>query len=120
MQQQKKVEKIRDKKQNLVVPEILVVVVNRGQGDNVREFLKNRGINILSSSFGEGTANTYLQNLLGLSVEKEIVFAVINMENKNEFLDDMEKEILLPKKNMGIAFTIPLKSITKNSLNKVK
>lgn len=100
--------------------EILVVIVNRGQGDEIRSFLKKWGVNILSSSFGEGTANSTLQSILGLSIEKEVVFSFINIENKDELLDELEKNILLLKKNMGIAFTIPLKSITKNSLNKVE
>ena len=103
------------KKMNPIL-QMLVVIVNRGKGDDVTAFLKQSGINSRICSFGEGTATSSLQNILGLSNnEKEIISCIIPIENSTKFLDKLEEEFLTVEKYAGIAFTIPLKSITKGS-----
>ena len=96
--------------------ELLVVIVNRGKGDEVAKFLKQKGNASKISSYGFGTADSALQQLLGLNKEKEIVFCVIPLKNSDKLLDSLEETFLKTEKYAGICFTIPIKSITKDSL----
>ncbi|MBQ3048210.1 MAG: hypothetical protein IJD48_04280 [Clostridia bacterium] len=100
--------------------QLLVVIVNRGKGDEVSEFLKQNGIKYRICSFGDGTAPSTFQNILGLyNKEKEIVTSIIPIENSIDLLDRLETEFLTIEKYSGIAFTIPLKSITMESMEKL-
>ena len=99
--------------------EMLFVIVKRGNGDKVSKFLKEKGISKISS-YAYGTADSTLQSLLGLvDKEKEIVFSIIPVLNSDELLDELEKKFLKIEKYSGIAFTIPLKTIVKNSMQKL-
>ena len=99
---------------------MLVVIVTRGKGDEVVTYLKSHGVFAKVSSFGEGTADSTLQSMLGLyNKEKEIIFSVIPLKNSDQFMDELEEKILKQQKHGGIAFTIPLKSITKNSMQAI-
>jgi len=111
------------KKPELKAPiyQLLVVIVNRGKGSEVTDFLKSLKVEINIVGFGSGTAPSGLANLLGLySKEKEIVFAVIKLKNSDKILDGLEDKILFQEKNAGIAFTIPLKSMTNQTINIIK
>ena len=100
--------------------QMLVVIVNRGKGDEVVAHLKSHGIMPKVTSYGEGTADSTLQSMLGLyNKEKEIVFSVIPIKDSDKFMDELEEKILKQQKHGGIAFTIPLKSITRNSMQEL-
>ena len=112
---------VRKSKKGAALPPILqmlVVIVERDRGSEVSDYLKTHGISSRVISFGQGTANSALQSVLGLyNKEKEIVYSVIPIEKSDSFLDDLEEKLYLKdKQHGGIAFTIPLKSITKNSM----
>ena len=68
-------------------------------------------------SFGEGTAPSNIAGLLGFSQEKEVIFTVVNLKDSTKILDLLDSIFLSTEKYSGIAFTIPLKSITNNSLD---
>lgn len=118
---QKFEEKINQRKQekNLLPPmfEMLVVVVNRGRGQVLLNYLKSIDININIVSFGEGTAPSSIASLLGFSQEKEVIFSVVSLKDSEKVLDLLDSIFLSTEKYFGIAFTIPLKSITYNSLD---
>lgn len=118
---QKFEEKINQRKQekSLLPPmfEMLVVVVNRGRGQVLLNYLKSIDININIVSFGEGTAPSNIAGLLGFSQEKEVIFSVVNLKDSEKVLDLLDSIFLSTEKYFGIAFTIPLKSITNNALD---
>ena len=71
-------------------------------------------------SFGSGTATSAIADLFGLdNREKEVVFAVIKHDDSNLILDSLEEKFLTVEKYAGIAMTIPLKSITNQSLEQI-
>jgi len=116
----KSVKNLKRKKAVKPMFQMLVVIVNRGKGDEVNEFLKQSGVKYRICSFGDGTAPSTFQNILGLyNSEKEIITSVIPIENSIKFLDKLESEFLTVEKYSGIAFTIPLKSITMESMEKL-
>ena len=100
--------------------QMLIIIVNRGKGEKVNEFLKQSGVKYRILSYGDGTAPTTFQHILGLyNSEKEIVASIIPIENSSKFLDKLESEFLTIEKYSGIAFTVPLKSITMESMQKL-
>lgn len=107
------------KKQNVYPPmlELLVVVTNRGYGEEVTEFLEKLDVNLSIVSFGSGTAPSSLADIFGLyNKEKEMIFAVIQLDESERILDKLEGKFLLDEKYAAIAFTIPLKSSTKQTM----
>lgn len=98
--------------------EMLVVVVNRGRGQAVLNYLKSIEVNINIVSFGEGTAPSNIASLLGYNQEKEVIFSVVNLKDSEKVLDLLDSIFLSTEKSAGIAFTIPLKSMTSYSLEK--
>ena len=112
----------QNKKNKLPAPilQMMVVIVTRGKGDSVRNFLKEKNVQNFVSSFGRGTADSTLQNLLGFDQkEKDVIFSIIPVENSEVLLDELEEKFLKLQKYAGIAFTVPLKSITKDSMENV-
>lgn len=101
--------------------EMLTIIVNRGKGEEVIEFLKSQNIHFNVATFGLGTAPSGIANLLSLyNQEKEVVFAIIKLKDSNALLDALEKNILNNEKFRGFAFTIPLKSMTNDAIEKFK
>ena len=121
--QVKKVSRAIKRTKNNVLPpilQLLTIIVKRGTGDEVNSYLKSIGIKAKMTSYGSGTADSSLQSLLGLyNKEKELIFAVIPVENSEVLLDELEGRFLNKEDYEGIAFTIPLKSIVKNSVQSI-
>lgn len=110
------------KKQSLHPPvlELLVIVTNRGSGEEITDFLQKLDVKLNIVSFGTGTAPSSLANLFGLyNKEKEMVFAVINLDESERILDMLEAKFLFDEKYAAIAFTIPLKSVTNHALEQL-
>ena len=108
------------KKQSLHPPilELLVVVTNRGLGQEVADFLEKIDVDLSIVSFGSGTAPSSLANLFGLyNKEKEMIFSVIQLDESERILDMLEAKFLFDAKYAAIAFTIPLKSATNHSVS---
>ena len=96
--------------------EMLFIIVNRGRGQAVLNYLKSIDVSVNIVSFGEGTAPSNIASLLGYSQEKEIIFSVVNVKDSEKILDLLDSIFLSTEKSAGIAFTIPLKSMTSFSL----
>ena len=119
----KKISKtLKQNKKSSIPPllEVIVVVVKRGRGDEVSNYLKTIGIKGKMIGYGYGTADNALQSILGLyNKEKELVYALIPIAHSNELLDELESQFLKKDKYAGIIFTIPLKSIAKGALDSI-
>lgn len=99
--------------------EMLTVIVNRGKGEEVIEFLKQQKVNFNIATFGLGTAPSGIANMFSLyNKEKEVVFAVIKFKDSNQILDLLEENILYNEKFRGFAFTLPLKSMTNKAVER--
>ena len=99
--------------------EMLTIIVNRGKGEDVIEFLESQKVNFNIATFGLGTAPSGIANLLSLyNQEKEVVFCIIKLKDSKQILDLLEEKILFNEKFRGLAFTIPLKSMTNKAVAK--
>lgn len=99
------------KKRNLAPKklQLLITVVNRKKAEFYADFLQEFEVNMQLSFAAEGTANTEMLNLLGLSdSEKSVIFSVIKEERADEALAALEEKFTRIKNGKGIAFTVPM------------
>ena len=99
------------KKRNLAPKklQLLITVDNRKKAEFYADFLQEFEVNMQLSFAAEGTANTEMLNLLGLSdSEKSVIFSVIKEERADEALAALEEKFTRIKNGKGIAFTVPM------------
>ena len=99
------------KKRNLAPKklQLLITVVNRKKAEFYADFLQEFEVNMQLSFAAEGTANTEMLNLLGLSdSEKSVIFSIIKEERASEALAALEEKFARIKNGKGIAFTVPM------------
>ena len=102
------------KKKNLAPKklQLLVTVVNRKKAEFYADFLQEFEVNMQLSFAAEGTANTEMLNLLGLSdSEKSVIFSIIKEDRAKEALTALEEKFTSIKNGKGIAFTIPMTDV---------
>ncbi len=102
------------KKKNLAPKklQLLVTVVNRKKAEFYADFLQEFEVNMQLSFAAEGTANTEMLNLLGLSEsEKSVIFSIIKEEKAPAALAALEEKFASIKNGKGIAYTIPMTGI---------
>jgi hypothetical protein len=89
--------------------QLLVTVVNRKKAEFYADFLQEFEVNMQLSLAAQGTANTEMLNLLGLSEsEKSVIFSIIKEEKAPQALSALEEKFSTIKNGKGIAFTIPM------------
>ena len=89
--------------------QLLVTVVNRKKAEFYADFLQEFEVNMQLSLAAEGTANTEMLNLLGLSdSEKSVIFSIIKEEKAPAALAALEEKFATIKNGKGIAYTIPM------------
>lgn len=89
--------------------ELVCIIANYGLGKKIEKFAKCQGAKYSSCTYGMGSANNGLMNLMGLSdVRKEIVYIIINSEKAETFLENLDNKFKFYKPNHGIAFTISI------------
>ncbi len=99
------------KKKNLAPKklQLLVTVVNRKKAEFYADFLQEFEVNMQLSFAAEGTANTEMLNLIGLSEsEKSVIFSIIKEEKASQALAALEEKFTSIKNGKGIAFTVPM------------
>lgn len=99
---------------------LVVVIVNRGKGQRISEFLADAGIKFDLLALGKGTADKKFLSYFGLGeTEKEILFCTMSSELSQTILSKLNDETYLGKPGKGIAFSIPINSVVDAAL-KVK
>ena len=102
------------KKKNLAPKklQLLVTVVNRKKAEFYADFLQEFEVNMQLSFAADGTANTEMLNLLGLSdSEKSVIFSIIKEEMAPKALEALEDKFTSIKNGKGIAFTVPMTGV---------
>lgn len=87
----------------------MVVVTNRGKGEELSGFLQQYGITFNLLTLGRGTADKKLLLYLGLGeTEKDIMYSTLPRKLTPAVLNRLSVEWNLNKANRGIAFSIPI------------
>ena len=101
------------------VAEMLVVIVSRGKSKKVIEILQEENVDLQILSMGSGTAASNVGDMFNLdSLEREVLFAIINIKNKKA-INDKLKEMFDEGKTTGIAFSVPIKSATSDLVERL-
>lgn len=92
--------------------ELLVFIVNGGEGSKIVHLAEETGINGGTVFLGEGTVRKGLLRSLGLdSVKREIILLIGARNKVRETLHYVTEKKQLEKKNKGIGFTVPLNQV---------
>lgn len=88
------------------------VIVNRGQSDGIIKIFKNTKSSFQLIQFGEGTSKNQFKTILGAEeTDKDILYSIV----REDIVPDIKREIdaffATSKRNIGIAYTISLKSL---------
>ena len=91
----------------------IVVIVDRGKGDEVVEAAKKGGARGATIVHGRGSGINETQKLFAMDIEpeKEIVFIITRKDTKNSIVDAINQDIELEKPGKGILFVQDLEEV---------
>lgn len=88
---------------------MIMVVVDRGKGNEVAEFGHENNVDYALLAYGRGTLRGEMLNLLGLgTVDKDVVVSIIPRKDVKTHLAGLSGLLKLKKPGKGIAFSISL------------
>lgn len=93
----------------------LTLIAGRRQKDALLAALSESGVKLANTMYGKGTVKaSYLQNVLGLIPEenKVIITGLVLKEKSCAILDMLAEKFDFNKPNTGIAFTIPIETLS--------
>ncbi len=93
--------------------EIMIVIVNRGEGENVIDLLENNHINNIVRFQGKGTAESEMADIFGFGVvERDIIACLIDEERSKALVELVYTDLHLNVEHSGLVFTIEPSSAT--------
>lgn len=88
---------------------LLVTVVNRERAELYAALLQSFEINFQLTTAAQGTANTEMLRMLGLTEsDKAVIFSVVREDRATAALRFLEEKFATIKNGKGIAYTVPL------------
>lgn len=89
---------------------VIVIIVEHKKASKVLKRLN--GLNMINVLHGQGTADSELMDIFGLSSsDKDIILATVTEEDKEAVLTKLKEKLKFETKH-GIAFTIPIKYLS--------
>lgn len=99
----------------------IITIVERGKGDRVAQFLESEQIPIMLVTHGHGTASSKMMDYLGLDEpEKDILVGMATGTRSTDVLAQLNHLIKFCHPGHGIAFTLPLSSISKAAASRIQ
>ena len=90
---------------------LLFTVVNRNKAEFYVDVLQKFEINMQLVLAANGTADTKIKSLLGLTdTEKSVIISVIKRDKCRAALAELEEKFKTVKGGKGIAYTVPMTS----------
>ena len=90
---------------------LLFTIVNRNKAEFYTDVLQKFEINMQTVIAANGTANTNVQSLLGLTdLSKSVIISVIRRDKCKAALLELEEKFRTVKGGKGIAYTVPMTS----------
>lgn len=98
---------------------LLITIAEKSKSERYIEYFAENKINLTLGRYGRGTASKEMLEYLGIGErEKCVLFSFTTMEKSKVLLKDMEKKMQLKRIGEGIAFTVPISSVSsKKSLD---
>lgn len=90
---------------------LLFTIVNRNKAEFYVDVLQKFEINMQLVIAANGTANTNIQSLLGLTdLSKSIIISVVRTDKAKAALAELDEKFKTVKGGKGIAYTVPMTS----------
>ena len=90
---------------------LLFTVVDKAKAEFYLDVLSQFEVNFQMVTGGKGTANSELINMLGLNIQKAVIFSVVREDMVSPIMDCLEDKFETIKNGKGIAFAVPLSSV---------
>ncbi len=92
---------------------LLIVIVDRGYGEDVSNLLRKCNVTFNMVSPGHGASGTGFADYLGItSSEKDIVISVLLEEMAISVLEKLQIKYNMDQPGNGIAFTLPIAGVS--------
>lgn len=90
---------------------LLFTIVNRNKAEFYADVLQKFEINMQLILAANGTADTKIQSLLGLTdLQKSVIISVIRRDKSRAALSELDEKFRTVKGGKGIAYTVPMTS----------
>ena len=90
---------------------VVITVVDRPKAEFYLDVLSQFDVNCQMVMAGKGTANTELVDMLGLNIQKAVIFSVVREDMVDPVMKCLEEKFITIRKGKGIAFAVPLSSV---------
>jgi len=90
---------------------LLVTVVDRPKAEFYLDVLSQFEVNFQMATAGKGTAHSELVDMLGLNIQKTIIFSVVREDMVDTIMQCLDEKFNTIRKGKGIAFTVPMSSV---------
>ena len=90
---------------------MLFTVVDRNKAEFYLDVLSQFEINCQMALPGKGTAGSELIDMLGLSMEKAVLFSIVREDMVDPVMQCLEEKFTTIKNGKGISFAVPLSSV---------
>jgi hypothetical protein len=91
-----------------------VIIANRTQKDGIIKALLDKGVHIIETMYGHGTAHIgYIGHTLGLKHEKQkvVILSLEKQAKAGEVLEMLRRDFHFGQPHTGIAFTLPIEKL---------
>ncbi len=101
--------------------EILVAIVDHGEGNKVVELLEQNHITHILSTQGKGTTKSELADLFGFGmVERDIIFCLIDEDRSKALVELVYTDLNMGVEHSGFVFTVTPSGATLDLINSLK
>ncbi|MFA6755393.1 MAG: hypothetical protein WCR97_02640 [Bacilli bacterium] len=91
---------------------LMIIIVDRYQGDYYVEEFKKLGVSYLFITYGRGTVPSDLRHILSIDEDKkDIVFAFVKEDLMKDCLKVINERFNVSKVAKGISFSVPIDSM---------
>ena len=91
----------------------MMIIIDRNKTDKLLSKLEQIGVNFPHVFRAEGTAKSEILDLLGVGhSEKSIIFSTLTQDTVIKVKEILTKDFDILKKGNGIAFTLPITSVS--------
>ena len=90
---------------------IVVTVVDRAKAEFYLDVLSQFEVNFQMAVGGKGTANSEIIDMLGLNVNKAVLFSVVREDMVDSIMKCLDGKFSTIRNGKGIAFAVPLSGV---------
>ena len=90
---------------------LIITVVDRSKAEFYMDVLSQFEVNCQLFSGGIGTAQSEIVDLLGLNIQKAVLFSIAREDRVEEIMACLDDKFATIKNGKGIAFAVPMSSV---------